>query len=264
MYVKIRARSCQGLIGQMFRTMTLSAEKQPELLQDLRASDPRTVANAFHELPVLDRRPELSRITRRSRCSPSSRRRRMHSCAVRRIDESSLREPAECAPREDRRQPPLHPLGPARTIHRRGRRDDAVSYGPRDSQIALRRTNRRRGRYEPAIRSYLSCRSDVARSRGRAGRCRRSRRPDDQKGGVGGVARRRTSVSTYGCHRPTVSDVPAQWSRLFDFLREEAVLGLIAPARPGSHGDTLGVSPSALGVLSEATFSRLDQTSHEQ
>lgn len=53
----------QGLLGQMFSTMTLRPEMQPELLRDLRASDPRTVANAFHELLVTDLRPELSHIS---------------------------------------------------------------------------------------------------------------------------------------------------------------------------------------------------------
>ncbi|HEU5163791.1 MAG TPA: alpha/beta hydrolase [Thermoanaerobaculia bacterium] len=53
----------EGFIGEMFRTMTLRPEMQPELLRDVRASDSRTVANAFHELLVLDLRPELSRIS---------------------------------------------------------------------------------------------------------------------------------------------------------------------------------------------------------
>ena len=52
----------QGFMAQMFSTMTLRPEMQSGLMSDLRASDPQTVANAFHELLVTDLRPELSRI----------------------------------------------------------------------------------------------------------------------------------------------------------------------------------------------------------
>ena len=39
-----------------------------------------------------------------------------------------------------------------------------------------------------------------------------------------------------------MEDVLAQQSRLFDFLRDEGVLGLVGPARPGSQGGTLVVN----------------------
>ncbi|HEV7242948.1 MAG TPA: alpha/beta hydrolase [Thermoanaerobaculia bacterium] len=52
----------QGLLAEMFQTMTLNAKKLPTLTQGARASDKRTVANAFHELIVTDLRPELHRI----------------------------------------------------------------------------------------------------------------------------------------------------------------------------------------------------------
>jgi pimeloyl-ACP methyl ester carboxylesterase len=47
----------------MFPTMTSKTEMLPKLMQDLRASDKQTVANAMHELIVTDLRPELPRIT---------------------------------------------------------------------------------------------------------------------------------------------------------------------------------------------------------
>ena len=53
----------EGLIGQMFQTMTSKPEMLPVLMKNARASDKRTVANAFHELIVTDLRPELGRIT---------------------------------------------------------------------------------------------------------------------------------------------------------------------------------------------------------
>ena len=53
----------QGMFGQMFPTMTVRSELQPGLMSDLRASDPRTTVNAFHELLVTYLRPELPRIT---------------------------------------------------------------------------------------------------------------------------------------------------------------------------------------------------------
>ena len=53
----------EGMLGQMFSNMTRKAEKAPMLAQNLRDSDKRTVANAFHELIVTDLKPELSRIT---------------------------------------------------------------------------------------------------------------------------------------------------------------------------------------------------------
>lgn len=52
-----------GMLGQMFPTMTRNAEMRAKLMQGLRESDRRTVANAFHELIVTDLKPELSRIT---------------------------------------------------------------------------------------------------------------------------------------------------------------------------------------------------------
>lgn len=52
----------EGMIGQMFPTMTLKEDMRPQLLQGARTSDRRTVANAFHELIVTDLRPELPRI----------------------------------------------------------------------------------------------------------------------------------------------------------------------------------------------------------
>lgn len=52
----------EGIIGQMFPTMTLNDEMRPKLMEGVRASDRRTVANAFHELIVTDLRPELPRI----------------------------------------------------------------------------------------------------------------------------------------------------------------------------------------------------------
>jgi pimeloyl-ACP methyl ester carboxylesterase len=53
----------EGTLTQMFRTMTTKEEMVPTLLQQARTSDPRTVANSFHELIVADLRPELPRIT---------------------------------------------------------------------------------------------------------------------------------------------------------------------------------------------------------
>jgi pimeloyl-ACP methyl ester carboxylesterase len=53
----------EGMIGEMFPTMTRRREMVPALMQGARDSDRRTVANAFHELIVTDLRPELSRIT---------------------------------------------------------------------------------------------------------------------------------------------------------------------------------------------------------
>ena len=53
----------EGMIGQMFPTMTLKDDMRVKLLEGARASDRRTVANAFHELVVTDLRPELARIT---------------------------------------------------------------------------------------------------------------------------------------------------------------------------------------------------------
>jgi pimeloyl-ACP methyl ester carboxylesterase len=50
-----------GMLGQMLPTMTRVAEMRPVLLQRLRDSDRRTVANAFHELIVADRGDLLSR-----------------------------------------------------------------------------------------------------------------------------------------------------------------------------------------------------------
>lgn len=53
----------EGFLGQMFQGMTLNREMEPMLMRHLKASDRRTVGNAFHELIVTDLRPELSRIT---------------------------------------------------------------------------------------------------------------------------------------------------------------------------------------------------------
>lgn len=53
----------EGFLGQMFQGMTLNREMEPMLMRHLKASDRRTVANAFHELILTDLRPELSRIT---------------------------------------------------------------------------------------------------------------------------------------------------------------------------------------------------------
>ena len=53
----------EGLLGQMFQTMTSKSEMLPVLMEGARASDRRTVGNAFHELIVTDLRPELGRIT---------------------------------------------------------------------------------------------------------------------------------------------------------------------------------------------------------
>ena len=53
----------EGMLGQMFPTLTQKPEMVPKLMNGLRTSDRRTVANAFHELIVTDLRPELSRIT---------------------------------------------------------------------------------------------------------------------------------------------------------------------------------------------------------
>jgi pimeloyl-ACP methyl ester carboxylesterase len=52
-----------GMLGQMFQTMTLRSDLVPMLVRHVRESDPRTVANAFHEAIVTDLRPELPRIT---------------------------------------------------------------------------------------------------------------------------------------------------------------------------------------------------------
>lgn len=52
-----------GFIAQLFEGMTLNTQMQPVLMRLARESDPRTVADAFHELVVTDMRPELSRIT---------------------------------------------------------------------------------------------------------------------------------------------------------------------------------------------------------
>ncbi len=51
-----------GMLGQMFQTMTLKADQVPVLMRHVRESDPRTLANAFHEAIVTDLRPELERI----------------------------------------------------------------------------------------------------------------------------------------------------------------------------------------------------------
>ena len=53
----------EGMIGQMFPTMTLRDDMRPKLMEGARTSDRRTVGNAFHELVVTDLRPELARIT---------------------------------------------------------------------------------------------------------------------------------------------------------------------------------------------------------
>ena len=53
----------EGMIGQMFPTMTLKPEMVPVLMKGARESDRRIVGNAFHELIVTDLRPELDRIT---------------------------------------------------------------------------------------------------------------------------------------------------------------------------------------------------------
>jgi pimeloyl-ACP methyl ester carboxylesterase len=52
----------KGMLSQMFEGMTSKAELRPVLMQQLRESNQRTVANAFHELIVTDLRPELPRI----------------------------------------------------------------------------------------------------------------------------------------------------------------------------------------------------------
>jgi pimeloyl-ACP methyl ester carboxylesterase len=52
----------EGMMGQMFPTMTLKSEMVPKLMEGLRASDRRTVGNAFQELIVTDLRPELAHI----------------------------------------------------------------------------------------------------------------------------------------------------------------------------------------------------------
>ncbi|MGH7560227.1 MAG: alpha/beta fold hydrolase [Gemmatimonadales bacterium] len=49
--------------GQMVSGMTNRQALIPELLGYVNSSDPRTMANAFHELIVTDLRPELGRIT---------------------------------------------------------------------------------------------------------------------------------------------------------------------------------------------------------
>jgi carboxypeptidase Q len=58
---------------------------------------------------------------------------------------------------------------------------------------------------------------------------------------------------------PRMSDVLAQHSRLFDFLREEGVLGLVGPARPGSQGGTLIVNaPAAPPTLTSSPPPMID------
>ena len=52
-----------GFIAQLFKGMTLDAQKDSVLMRLARESDRGTVANAFHELVVTDLRPELSQIT---------------------------------------------------------------------------------------------------------------------------------------------------------------------------------------------------------
>jgi pimeloyl-ACP methyl ester carboxylesterase len=49
--------------GQMIASMTHREALRAGLLQSVRTSDQRTVANAFHELIMTDLRPELGRIT---------------------------------------------------------------------------------------------------------------------------------------------------------------------------------------------------------
>jgi pimeloyl-ACP methyl ester carboxylesterase len=53
----------EGMLGQMFPTMTSRSEMVPKLMEGVRASDRRTVANAFQELIVTDLRPELAHIS---------------------------------------------------------------------------------------------------------------------------------------------------------------------------------------------------------
>jgi len=55
--------SSTGMMEQMIPNMTRTEAMRPVLLQQVRGSDRRTVANAFHELIVTDLRPELARIT---------------------------------------------------------------------------------------------------------------------------------------------------------------------------------------------------------
>ena len=53
----------EGPLAQMFPTMTLRDDMRPALIEQVRSTDRRTAANAFHELIVTDLRPELRNIT---------------------------------------------------------------------------------------------------------------------------------------------------------------------------------------------------------
>jgi pimeloyl-ACP methyl ester carboxylesterase len=57
------AGSPTGVLERMFAGMTRIDSLRPMLLEGVRGTDRRTAANAFHELIVLDLRPELARIT---------------------------------------------------------------------------------------------------------------------------------------------------------------------------------------------------------
>jgi pimeloyl-ACP methyl ester carboxylesterase len=59
----LAAPAGEGMLAQMFQTMTLKEDMKAQLARELRTSDKATVANAFHELIVTDLRPELPRIT---------------------------------------------------------------------------------------------------------------------------------------------------------------------------------------------------------
>lgn len=50
------------MLGQMIATMTRSEANRQKLLQYAKASDPRTVAQAMHEIILTDLRPELARL----------------------------------------------------------------------------------------------------------------------------------------------------------------------------------------------------------
>ena len=53
-----------GMMGEMFPTMTRNEAMKPRLMEQLKSSDRRTVANAFHELILLDLRPSCRRSRR--------------------------------------------------------------------------------------------------------------------------------------------------------------------------------------------------------
>src|ERR687896_213053 len=57
------AGSATNMLEQLVASMTRTEAMRPALAQYARASDRRTVANAFHEIIVTDLRPELARVT---------------------------------------------------------------------------------------------------------------------------------------------------------------------------------------------------------